>query len=153
MPNPSSKVNIDRLFKRIFYIIGTTLVISILAFPCAGHDSRESPVVLAVRKVSPAVVNISSEIEQRVNPFSKFGMDSGYYYAAVVPSIRQVAQLVGRLRRSPSDSGIVVLLDNRFLKHLLVFGDDIVSDVWPYEDITELTQAITQFNQLREEFS
>ena len=80
---------------------------------------------------------------------SKFGLDSGYYYSAVVPSIRQVAQLVGRLRRSPSDSGVVVLLDNRFLKHMLVFGDEIVSDVWPYEDISEIRQAITQFNELR----
>ncbi|MBE0526690.1 MAG: hypothetical protein IH631_07085, partial [Candidatus Thorarchaeota archaeon] len=32
---------------------------------------------------------------------AKFGMDSGYYFSAVIPSIRQVAQLVGRLRRSP----------------------------------------------------
>lgn len=84
---------------------------------------------------------------------AKFGMDSGYYFSAVIPSIRQVAQLVGRLRRSPEDSGVVVLLDNRFLKHLLVFGEDIVSDVWPYEDISELKQAITQFNQMREEFA
>ena len=38
---------------------------------------RESPVVKAVRKVSPAVVNISSsyEIRKRVNPFSGFGLD------------------------------------------------------------------------------
>jgi len=39
--------------------------------------SRETPVVRAVRKVSPAVVNISSEYEVRkqVSPFSGFGMD------------------------------------------------------------------------------
>lgn len=80
---------------------------------------------------------------------SKFGLDSGYYYSAVVPSIRQVAQLVGRLRRSPNDSGVVVLLDNRFLKHMLVFGDEIVSDVWLYEDISEIREAITQFNEMR----
>ncbi len=80
---------------------------------------------------------------------SKFGLDSGYYYSAVVPSIRQVAQLVGRLRRSPSDSGVVVLLDNRFLKHMLVFGDEIVSDVWLYEDVSEIREAITQFNEMR----
>ncbi len=80
---------------------------------------------------------------------SKFGLDSGYYYSSVVPSIRQVAQLVGRLRRSPSDSGVVVLLDNRFLKHMLVFGDEIVSDVWPYEDISEIREAITQFNEMK----
>jgi DNA excision repair protein ERCC-2 len=80
---------------------------------------------------------------------SKFGSGTGYYYASVIPSIRQVAQLVGRLRRSPTDSGVIVLLDNRFLQHLLVFGDEIVSDVWPYNDIDELKQAITQFDQMR----
>jgi len=38
---------------------------------------RETPVVQAVRKVSAAVVNISSEVEirKRVSPFSGFGMD------------------------------------------------------------------------------
>ncbi|MFX1605748.1 MAG: ATP-dependent DNA helicase [Promethearchaeota archaeon] len=81
---------------------------------------------------------------------SRFGNGSGYYYAAVVPSIRQVAQLVGRLRRSPTDTGVVVLLDNRFLKHLIVFGDDIVSDVWPYTDIEELKLAIGQFVKMQE---
>lgn len=46
--------------------------------PGWGLDSeRESPVVRAVRKVSPAVVNISSsyEVRKRANPFSGFGMD------------------------------------------------------------------------------
>jgi Do/DeqQ family serine protease len=40
-------------------------------------SERESPVVRAVRKVSPAVVNISSsyEVRKRANPFSGFGMD------------------------------------------------------------------------------
>ncbi len=39
--------------------------------------SRQSPIVLAVGKVSPAVVNISSEYEVRkhANPFSGFGID------------------------------------------------------------------------------
>lgn len=80
---------------------------------------------------------------------SKIGQNTGYYYAAVVPSIRQVAQLVGRLRRTPADSGVVVLLDSRFLKYLHVFGEDIVSDIWPYQDVVELKQAIVHFNQMR----
>ena len=51
-----------------------------LAFPQPGwglKSERESPVVRAVRKVSPAVVNISSsyEVRKRANPFSGFGMD------------------------------------------------------------------------------
>jgi serine protease Do len=44
--------------------------------PVAADDfSRETPVVKAVRKVSPAVVNISSEqeVRQRPNPFSHYG--------------------------------------------------------------------------------
>ncbi|MFW9835401.1 MAG: ATP-dependent DNA helicase [Candidatus Thorarchaeota archaeon] len=81
---------------------------------------------------------------------SRFGNGTGYYYAAVIPSIRQVAQLVGRLRRSPTDTGVVVLLDNRFLKHLKVFGDDIVSDVWPYREVEELKMAIDQFVKMQE---
>ncbi|OLS31716.1 MAG: ATP-dependent DNA helicase [Candidatus Thorarchaeota archaeon AB_25] len=81
---------------------------------------------------------------------SRFGNGTGYYYAAVVPSIRQVAQLVGRLRRSPTDTGVVVLLDNRFLKHLKVFGEEIVSDVWPYRDVEELKLAISQFVKMQE---
>jgi len=41
----------------------------------ADNFSRETPVVKAVRKVSPAVVNISSEqqVRQRPNPFSHYG--------------------------------------------------------------------------------
>ena len=39
--------------------------------------SRESPIVKAVRRVGPAVVNISSEIpaRKRTNPFSRFGLN------------------------------------------------------------------------------
>ena len=52
----------------------------ILALPKTGwsmNSSRESPVVRAVRKVSPAVVNISSSyaVRKRANPFTGFGMD------------------------------------------------------------------------------
>ena len=41
----------------------------------ADDFSRETPVVKAVRKVSPAVVNISSEqqVQQRSHPFSRYG--------------------------------------------------------------------------------
>ena len=44
----------------------------------AAENNRKSPVVNAVLRVSPAVVNISSEYEvrTRANPFSGFGMDS-----------------------------------------------------------------------------
>jgi serine protease Do len=56
------------------------LLLFVLVFAPPGwglNSERESPVVRAVRKVSPAVVNISSsyEVRKRANPFSGFGMD------------------------------------------------------------------------------
>ncbi len=72
-------------FMRIQNKTGRTLFMLLLllfaaGFPQAGwclQSERESPVVRAVRKVSPAVVNISSsyEVRKRANPFSGFGMD------------------------------------------------------------------------------
>ena len=55
------------------------LLLFFLVFPQPGwglKNERESPVVRAVRKVSPAVVNISSSyaVRKRANPFSGFGM-------------------------------------------------------------------------------
>ncbi|MBU1162957.1 MAG: hypothetical protein KKA75_02260, partial [Proteobacteria bacterium] len=56
----------------ILYII---IVISVFFAPFKSYGyeyKRENAVVMAVRKVSPAVVNISSEFEvrKRSNPFS-----------------------------------------------------------------------------------
>lgn len=69
----------------IEYRIGRTLftllvLLIFLIFPQPGwslKSERESPVVRAVRKVSPAVVNISSSsaVRKRANPFSGFGLD------------------------------------------------------------------------------
>ena len=79
----------------------------------------------------------------------RYGPGVGYYFSTVVPSIRKVAQLIGRLRRSPQDWGIVVLLDSRFQKYLNVFGADMVSDIWPYESSSEMAFAIKMFLQNR----
>jgi len=61
-------------------VICLLLLSVIMMRPPAAHStdySRETPVVKAVRSVSPAVVNISTEIEvrRRASPFSGFGMD------------------------------------------------------------------------------
>ncbi len=75
----------------------------------------------------------------------RYGSGSGYYYSIVVPSIRRVAQLIGRLRRSPTDRGIVILFDKRFHNYLNVFGSDIISDIWPFESKDEMVSAIETF--------
>lgn len=51
------------------------LVFQLLLAVQAGASDRETPVVKAVQKVSPAVVNISAEtqVRTRANPFGSFG--------------------------------------------------------------------------------
>jgi Do/DeqQ family serine protease len=67
--------------KKLGYIFFVLLIFClILLLPQPGwslQSERESPIVRAVRKVSPAVVNISSShaVRKRANPFSGFGMD------------------------------------------------------------------------------
>lgn len=60
------------LLAGLVFILFTCLVV--VAEVRAENISRESPVVKAVRKIGPAVVNISSrqEVRQRTNPFSGF---------------------------------------------------------------------------------
>jgi len=79
----------------------------------------------------------------------RFGEGAGYYYSSVIPSVRKVVQLVGRLRRSPEDWGVVILLDQRFEKYVSMFGDDVVSDLWPYRGLDEMKEAITSFLEMR----
>jgi Do/DeqQ family serine protease len=60
------------------YLPGIVILVALFfsSLANAADDlSRETPVVKAVRKVSPAVVNISSEQQtrQRPNPFSQYG--------------------------------------------------------------------------------
>jgi Do/DeqQ family serine protease len=69
---------IDKKAGSSFFALVSLLLALILPQPGYGLQSeRESPVVRAVRKVSPAVVNISSsyEVRKRANPFSGFSMN------------------------------------------------------------------------------
>lgn len=75
----------------------------------------------------------------------RFGTGKGYYYSSVLPAIRRVAQLIGRLRRNPKDRGLCILLDNRFIKYSRVLGGDVIADMWPYDSLSELRAAIDMF--------
>jgi Do/DeqQ family serine protease len=67
------KMSVSKIYRKII------LIMFFIAAPASVHaeHERESAVVKAVKKVSPVVVNISSELEihRRTNPFSGFGMD------------------------------------------------------------------------------
>lgn len=71
------------MFKKFIPILSVIFLLYFPFFPCTPlhgkqtEYNRESPVVRAVRKVSPAVVNISSEriVRRRSHPFSMFRRD------------------------------------------------------------------------------
>jgi len=72
-----------------------------------AENLRESAVVVAVRKVSPVVVNISSEFEvrKRANPFSGFGIDpffENFFYDFFDPGFKQ------RYKRTSLGSGVII---------------------------------------------
>ncbi|MEW6670790.1 MAG: Do family serine endopeptidase [Thermodesulfobacteriota bacterium] len=93
------------------YIFALMIAMALL---CSGPSAasgteyqRETPVVNAVRKVSPAVVNISSqfEVRKRANPFSGFGMDpffDSFFKDFFDPGLEQ------RYQRSSLGSGVII---------------------------------------------
>ncbi len=81
------------------------LAISLFFTPAYGYE-RENPVVRAVRKVGPAVVNISSEYEvrKRSSPFSRFGdsLFDSFFRDFFEPGFEQ------RYKKSSLGSGVII---------------------------------------------
>ncbi|MGB2927823.1 MAG: Do family serine endopeptidase [Desulfobacterales bacterium] len=69
-----------RLVSVVVFLIFFIILLVKLPDSVGAENLRESAVVIAVKKVSPVVVNISSEFEvrKRVNSFPGFGMDPSF---------------------------------------------------------------------------
>jgi Do/DeqQ family serine protease len=80
MPKIKTQNNIKRSFSSVAFLFFSIILLVQLPESVGAENLRESAVVVAVKKVSPVVVNISSEFEvrKRVNPFSGFGMDPSF---------------------------------------------------------------------------
>jgi serine protease Do len=74
------KTQNKRFFSAIVFLVFFALFLVKVPASVGVDNLRESPVVIAVKKISPVVVNISSEFEvrKRVNPFSGLGMDPSF---------------------------------------------------------------------------
>jgi serine protease Do len=51
------------------------MITLLVAYPGVEASQRRSPVVIAVEKVSPSVVNISTVVKEKASPFFPFGRD------------------------------------------------------------------------------
>jgi serine protease Do len=93
----------------------------------AAVNLRENAVVKAIKKVSPAVVNISSEFEvhKRVNPFSGFGLDpsfESFFKDFFDPGYEQ------KYKRTSLGSGVIIDGKRGFIltnKHVIIKSSTI----------------------------
>ncbi|GGD03679.1 ATP-dependent DNA helicase [Halopseudomonas salina] len=60
----------------------------------------------------PQVNPVNEEIKSRMQ--SMFGAGTGYDYTYLFPGVQKVVQAAGRVIRTPQDSGVIFLLDDRF---------------------------------------
>jgi serine protease Do len=79
MPEIKTQNNPFSLAAVLLFVL-VNLICFIIPVKSGAENLRESAVVKAVKKVSPAVVNISSqsEVRKRVNPFYGFGLDPSF---------------------------------------------------------------------------
>ncbi len=101
---------LQRFKSIVFFSALWTLVVLPLIWPSRGRSSdalRETAVVRAVRKVSPVVVNISSEVavHGRASPFSGMGLDpslENFFKDFFDPGFEQ------RYQRASLGSGVII---------------------------------------------
>ena len=77
---PKIKTQNKWLITTVFFLAFIIMLLFQIRESLGAENLRESAVVIAVKKVSPVVVNISSEFEvrKRINPFSGLGMDPSF---------------------------------------------------------------------------
>ncbi len=108
-------IQINKKKIRILLFFGSLSIFSLFGFTTVGSEqTRENNVVKAVRKVSPAVVNISSEYEIRKNsnPFSIYGMDpmfENFFRDFFSPEYNR------REKRTSLGSGVIIDGDRGFV--------------------------------------
>jgi len=117
--------------KRVFLVFVSLVffIMFLVKLPdgVGAENLRESAVVVAVKKVTPVVVNISSEFEvrKRVNPFSGLGMDpsfENFFNDFFDPGFER------RYKRTSLGSGVIIDGKRGFIltnKHVILQGKTI----------------------------
>jgi len=126
MPEIKSK-NTILIISAVSLLVFFNLFFNITPAFLNAENLRESEVVKAIRKVSPAVVNISSEFEvrKRANPFYGFGMDpnfESFFRDFFDPGFEQ------KYKRTSLGSGVIIDGKRGFIltnKHVIIKSSTI----------------------------
>jgi DNA excision repair protein ERCC-2 len=96
-------------------VLGDVLLAAVAGGAFAEGVDYPGDMLRAVAVVGPCLPALSLE-RQLLKDYYQERFERGFEYAFVVPGMTRVVQAAGRLIRSPHDTGIVALFDQRFLE-------------------------------------
>lgn len=96
-------------------MFGDVLLLAVAGGVFAEGVDYPGDVLKAVAVVGPCLPALTLE-QQLLQAYYDERFERGFEYAFVVPGMTRVVQAAGRLIRSPEDTGIIALLDKRFLR-------------------------------------
>ncbi|HEY0513792.1 MAG TPA: helicase C-terminal domain-containing protein [Thermoanaerobaculia bacterium] len=95
-------------------IFGDILLVAVAGGVFAEGVDYPGEVLKAVAVVGPCLPAVTLE-QQLLKEYYEERFERGFEYAFVVPGMTRVVQAAGRLIRSPEDTGVIALFDQRFL--------------------------------------
>ena len=117
-------------------IFGDVLLLAVAGGVFAEGVDYPGDVLKAVAVVGPCLPAVTLE-QQLLQTYYDERFDRGFEYAFVVPGMTRVVQAAGRLIRSPEDTGIILLLDKRFMRR--PYKEHLPVDWVPEGGVREMT--------------
>lgn len=96
-------------------LFGDVLLLAVAGGVFAEGVDYPGDALKAVAVVGPCLPGLSLE-QQLLKQYYQERFERGFEYAFVVPGMTRVVQAAGRLIRSADDTGVIALLDRRFLQ-------------------------------------
>jgi DNA excision repair protein ERCC-2 len=95
-------------------IFGDILLVAVAGGVFAEGVDYPGEILKAVAVIGPCLPALTLE-QQLLKEYYQERFDRGFEYSFVVPGMTRVVQAAGRLIRSPQDTGVIALFDQRFL--------------------------------------
>jgi Rad3-related DNA helicase len=95
-------------------VFGDILLVAVAGGVFAEGVDYPGEVLKAVAIVSPCLPGLTLD-QQLLKDYYEERFERGFEYSFVVPGMTRVVQAAGRLIRSPEDTGVIALFDQRFL--------------------------------------
>jgi DNA excision repair protein ERCC-2 len=97
-------------------VLGDVLLVAVAGGAFAEGVDYPGDMLRAVAVVGPCLPALTLE-RHLLKDYYQERFERGFEYSFVVPGMTRVVQAAGRLIRSPHDTGIVALFDQRFLEN------------------------------------